>query len=217
MSQVLIVHAHPEPESFCTAQAHTIERALKDAGHTVDFIDLYAEGWDPVVNVNDVENPTRPFKPQEATLQAIKDGTLNPEIARHLELVLGADMLILSFPFWWFSMPAITKGWIDRVWVMGGVFGGDYGMLDEAALYGKKALVATTTGGPEKFYKPDEMTDDMHSFLSHIHHGIFRFVGYSTQEPIITYAPAHLPQEEREKALEHVYDTALRLNPEPSS
>ena len=54
MSRVLIVHAHPEPESFCTAQAHTIERALKDAGHTVDFIDLYAEGWDPVVDVNDV-------------------------------------------------------------------------------------------------------------------------------------------------------------------
>lgn len=217
MSRVLIVHAHPEPESFCTAQAHTIERALKDTGHTVDFIDLYAEGWDPVLNVNDVENATRPFKPQAETMRAVKDGTLNPEIARHLELVLGADMLILSFPLWWFSMPAITKGWIDRVFVMGGVFGGDYGILDEAALHGRKALVAATTGGPEEAFKPDGTFGDIRSFLFHIHHGTFRFVGYSTQEPIITYAPAHLPQEEREKALEHVYDTALRLNPEPSS
>lgn len=217
MSRVLIVHAHPEPESFCTAQAHTIERALKDTGHTVDFIDLYAEGWDPVLNINDVENATRPFKPQEETMRAVKDGTLNPEIARHLELVLGADMLILSFPLWWFSMPAITKGWIDRVFVMGGVFGGDYGILDEAALHGRKALVAATTGGPEEAFKPDGTFGDIRSFLFHIHHGTFRFVGYDAQEPIITYGPAHLPQEEREKALEHVYDTALRLKPEPSS
>ena len=217
MSQVLIVHAHPEPESFCTAQAHTIERALKDAGHTVDFIDLYAEGWDPVLNINDVENATRPFKPQNETMRAVKDGTLNPDIVRHLNLVLGADMLILSFPLWWFSMPAITKGWIDRVFVMGGVFGGDYGILDQAALHGRKALVSATTGGPEEAFKPDGMFGDIRSFLFHIHHGTFRFVGYDAQEPIITYAPAHLPQEEREKALEHVYDTALRLNPEPSS
>ena len=75
MSQVLIVHAHPEPESFCTAQAHTIERALKDAGHTVDFIDLYAEGWDPVLHVNDVENASRPFKPPAETMRAVKEGT----------------------------------------------------------------------------------------------------------------------------------------------
>lgn len=217
MSRVLIVHAHPEPESFCTAQAHTIERALKDAGHTVDFIDLYAEGWDPVLNINDVENATRPFKPQNETMRAVKDGTLNPDIVRHLNLVLGADMLILSFPLWWFSMPAITKGWIDRVFVMGGVFGGDYGILDQAALHGRKALVSATTGGPEEAFKPDGMFGDIRSFLFHIHHGTFRFVGYDAQEPIITYAPAHLPQEEREKALEHVYDTALRLNPEPSS
>lgn len=54
---------------------------------------------------------------------------------------------MLSFPLWWFSMPAVLKGWVDRVFAMGGVFGGDHGLFDEAALTGRRAVLLLTTGG----------------------------------------------------------------------
>lgn len=171
------MHAHPEPASFSSAQAAVAAKALTEAGYTVDLLDLYAEGWAPVLAPDEFGPVDGPFKPQAEQLRAVRDGTLDPVVRSHLDRVLAADLLVLSFPMWWFSMPAMLKGWIDRVFVMGAVFGGDHGLFDQAALVGKRAVLLITTGGSGESFRSGGTLGPMNDFLFHIHRGMLEFVG----------------------------------------
>ena len=97
----------------------------------------------------------------------------------------------------------------------GAVFGGDYGVLDEAALAGKRALALTTTGGPEAMYSEAGALDPIERFLFHVNEGIFRFVGYEPLKPVVTYGPAHLDDEQREEALGAVRSECEKLDERP--
>ena len=123
--KALIVHAHPEPASFCTSQMQVARDELVRQGYEVDVIDLYENKLDPVLDRGEFEHVEEPFKPQNEHLKAIKAGTLKPRIATDIDRVLAADLLVFSFPLWWFSVPAVLKGWADRVFVTGAVFGGE--------------------------------------------------------------------------------------------
>lgn len=200
----LIVHAHPEPQSFCTAQMATAAQALRDAGYHVDVLDLYADGWAPVLSREEFTPANGPFKPQAAQLRAVEDGTLDATVKAHLARLLAADLLVLSFPMWWFSLPAILKGWVDRVFVMGAVFGGDYGLFGDAALAGKRAMLLFTTGGPSESFQPGGVFGPMDDFLFHIHRGMLEFVGFQVLDPVVTHRPARITDQERAAALEAV-------------
>ncbi len=200
----LIVHAHPEPGSFSTAQMSTAASALRDAGYAVDVLDLYADGWPAVLDRDGFAPVDGHFKPQAEQLRAVRQGTLSPRVQSHLDLVLAADLLVFSFPLWWFSVPAILKGWVDQVFVMGATFGGDLGILDEAALVGKRAMVLLTTGGPRESFQPGGALGPLEDFLFHVHRGMFEFVGYQVLEPVVTYGPARMTDQERAEALDAV-------------
>jgi NAD(P)H dehydrogenase (quinone) len=207
----LIVHAHPEPHSYSTAQMATAAQALRDAGHRVDVLDLYADGWAPVLAREEFAPADGPFKPQAEQMRAVKDGTLDAAVKAHLDRLLAADLLVLSFPMWWFSLPAILKGWVDRVFVMGGVFGGDYGLFGDAALAGKQAMLLLTTGGPSESFRPGGAFGPMDDFLFHIHRGMLEFVGYQALDPVVTYGPAHMTDQERAAALEAVRESVALI------
>lgn len=186
----LIVHAHPEPRSFSAAQMRAAERRLVAQGWAVTVVDLHAIGWDPVLDPSQFP-PGAHFKPQAEQMAAVRAGRLDPVVAEQLEALLAADLLVLSFPLWWFSVPAILKGWLDRVLVMGAVFGGDLGLFDEAALAGRRAVLLLTTGGSAEAFGPGSRFGDLEALLYPIHHGTLRFVGYDVLEPVVTFAPAH--------------------------
>jgi NAD(P)H dehydrogenase (quinone) len=211
----LIVHAHPEPDSFSSAQAATAARALRDGGYAVDLLDLYAEEWAPVLDRHEFPDPDSPFKPQAEQMRSVKDGTLAPTVQSHLDRLLAADLLVLSFPMWWFSMPALLKGWVDRVFVMGALFGGDHGLFEGAAQSGKRAMLLITTGGPRGSFRSDGAFGAMDDFLFHIHRGMLEFVGYRVLDPVVTYGPAHLDGPERTKALDAVREGLARIKAEP--
>jgi NAD(P)H dehydrogenase (quinone) len=108
-------------------------------------------------------------------------------------------------------MPAILKGWVDRVFVMGAVFGGDHGLFDQATLAGRRAMLLVTTGGPGESFRPGGVFGPLNEFLFHIHRGMLEFVGYRVLEPVVTYGPAHLTDRERVAALGAVRESvALR-------
>lgn len=198
----LIVHAHPEPGSFSTAQMRTATRSLQQQGYTVQVIDLYADQWSPVLDRQEFGSPEGPFKPQAEQMRAVEAGRLDPVVAEHLAKVLEADLLVLSFPLWWFSLPAVLKGWVDRVFVMGALFGGEYGLFEEAASTGKKAMLLLTTGGSqESFAGEHDGLGRLEDFLYHVHRGMLEFVGYRVLDPVVTFGPAHLSQDERAAAL----------------
>jgi NAD(P)H dehydrogenase (quinone) len=112
----LIVLASPEPSSFATALARTAADTLEAAGWSVTSLDLYAEGFDPVLSERDFTDRviSERLQPMDEQLHAADSGTFDPALARHVRLFLDADLLLLVCPMWWFSLPAMLKGWIDR-------------------------------------------------------------------------------------------------------
>jgi len=102
--QVLIVMAHPRPDSLTAQIAKAVIEGLQAAGHETELADLYAEGFDPLILPAD--------EPDQTTDNKIYSEAVQSEIER-LERNQG---IILVFPIWWWSFPAMLKGWIDRVW-----------------------------------------------------------------------------------------------------
>ena len=203
-ASALIVHAHPEPASFTTAQAHIAREALEAHGYAVGFIDLYAKRWVPVLDRAEFRQFEGAFKPQREQWNAVKEGTLPADVQAHLDAVFAADLLVLSFPLWWFSLPAILKGWLDRVFVMGAVSGGDVGVFKAAALTGRRAVVLTTTGGSPEMFTSVGAFGDIDDFLFHVNRGMLEFVGYDALEPVVTFGPAHLDDAQRTQSLHEV-------------
>jgi putative NADPH-quinone reductase len=133
---VLVLFAHPLADSFAAALHRTVVAALRDAGHEVDDCDLYAIGFDPVMTAAERRAHNSP----------------NPDfsaIESHVERLRAADAVVLCFPVWWYGMPAILKGYFDRVWVNGVAFHLHTGGKIEPGLHRlKKIGVVATYGAP---------------------------------------------------------------------
>jgi putative NADPH-quinone reductase len=107
--RVLIVHSHPCPDSFNAALMRSARDALLRAGHEVRVIDLYAEGFQPVLT-------REQWKAYEAGEEQA-DG-----LAEHIAALRWAEGLVFIYPTWWYGLPAMLKGWLDRVWLPGVAF-----------------------------------------------------------------------------------------------
>ena len=201
--RALIIHAHPEPNSFSTAQANAFADQMRSENVEVDFVDLYAEQWDPVLAREQFMDGPGYFKPQAEQMRALSEGSLPQPVKESLHKVQHADLLVLSFPLWWFSVPAIMKGWVDQVFVINAIFGGEYGIFAEGGMTGKKAMLLVTTGGAEAAYTPNNPDGygDIDKFLFHIHRGMLEFVGYDVIPPFVTHEPVRLGDEARASAL----------------
>lgn len=197
----MVVHAHPEPNSFCSAQMREATTTLQHNGYDVRLFDLYRDRWPPVLGPGEFTDQEGCFKPQAAQMRAARERSLATEVQEHLDTLLRADLLVLSFPLWWFSVPAILKGWLDRVFIMGAVFGGgEYGYFEEAALAGRRAVLLVTTGGSAESFSPSTGAGNLPALLFHIDHGL-RFVGYEVLEPVVTWGPARQSEAERRDSL----------------
>jgi len=134
--RVLVIYAHPLADSFAAALHRAVVVALTEAGHEVDDCDLYAMGFDPVM------------KPAERRAH----NSPNPDLSgveHHIERLRAADAVVLCFPVWWYGMPAILKGYFDRVWINGVAFHlGTKGKIRPALHRLKKLGVVCTYGAP---------------------------------------------------------------------
>lgn len=199
---VLIVYAHEEPHSFNAAMKKTARRILETAGHAVAVTDLYRMGFKAVADAEDfLERQDRHvLKRQQEELAATRLGTLAHDILTEQEKVKACDLLILQFPLWWFGMPAILKGWVDRVFSMGFAYG-DGKWYDEGCLKGRRAMLALTTGDPESAYTLQGRNGPMERVLFPIHHGVLSFCGFQVLPPFVAYGPAHADAEQRDQML----------------
>ena len=194
MLRALIVQAHPEAASFCAAQMRGAARTLEAQGHKVEISDLYAQGWNAGSGRgNFMHAQGGPFKPQAEQVRAAQNHTFAPDVAAEPNKLLAADLLIFSFPMW-FSLPALLKGWVDRVFVMGAVYGSGVGTYDNGKFLGRRALLCTT-GGPESAYGPQTNNGELNTALFHIHNGMLRFAGYTVLAPVVGYGPARVGDE----------------------
>ena len=102
--KALVVYCHPNPQSFVATVRDTALAALTTSGHDVRLVDLYAEGFNPVMGMQE-------------RLDYHTAGTNELGIEGHLEHLRWCDALIFVYPTWWYGQPAMLKGWLDRVWV----------------------------------------------------------------------------------------------------
>ena len=199
---IFLVLAHPEPQSFNGAMFRHAQTVLGQAGHEIKTSELYAMKFNPVSgrhNFTSVKDPHY-FKPQTEEVFATEIGGFAPDLEQELEKLEWCDLIIWQFPLWWFGLPAILKGWADRVLAMGRAYG--YGRIyDQGVFRGKRALLSTTTGGGREHYEKGGFNGDIQGILRPIQRGILEFTGFSVLEPHIVYGPAHMTGEERERAL----------------
>ncbi|RUM27352.1 flavodoxin family protein [Rhizobium vallis] len=135
--RILLVLAHPLPESFAASVARTAREALEASGHVVDLLDLYAEDFDPRLP----EAERRGYSDTPYDTSAVAD-----IVAR----LRAAEGLVLVFPQWWFNFPAILKGFFDRIFAPGVAFTHDAagGRIVPELTNIRLLYALTTTGSP---------------------------------------------------------------------
>ena len=126
--RILVVYAHPEPTSLTRTLVQVTVETLMGQGHEVIQSDLYGMRWKAVFDANDFPDRADPKRLSfiAESAHAYATGQQTDDVATEQAKLLSADAVILQFPLWWFGVPAILKGWIERVYA----FGFGYGYKD---------------------------------------------------------------------------------------
>lgn len=198
--KVFVVSATPEPNSFVAAMACASVDTMRELGHEVSHSDLYAMNWNPVASAADFGARKNPDYLTYALEQrnAVGQGVIAADIRAELDKLIEADLLILNFPIYWFSEPAILKGWIDRVLVSGLCYGGKR-IYDQGGLVGKKAFVGLTLGGREHMFGEEGIHGPIEHLLKPLLQGTLAYVGFDVVQPFIGW---HIPYVSAEKRAE---------------
>ncbi|XP_040287901.1 ribosyldihydronicotinamide dehydrogenase [quinone] isoform X1 [Bufo bufo] len=181
---VLIVYAHQEPKSMNGSLKNTAVDVLSKMGCRVTISDLYAMNFNAAATRSDITgdlcNPQH-FSYGVETMEAFKNGCLCDDILKEQNKIHDADLVIFQFPLYWFSLPAIMKGWIDRCFVQGFAF--DTPGYETGLLKGKRALLSFTTGGTEHMFSKEGISGNIRYLLWPIQHGIMHFCGFEVLAP----------------------------------
>jgi NAD(P)H dehydrogenase (quinone) len=180
---IMIVYAHPEPTSLTRQLVEVSVQTLQGQGHEVTLSDLYDMDWKAVFDERDFPARANPDRLSFITESghAYSTGQQTADVTSEQQKLLAADAVIFHFPLWWFSMPAILKGWVDRVFAYGLAYGykdeGNRYRYGDGGLEGKRAMLSVTVGGSEKDYLPRGINGPLEQLLFPITHGTLFFSG----------------------------------------
>ncbi|MFG3341120.1 NAD(P)H-dependent oxidoreductase [Glycomyces sp. NPDC048151] len=181
-----IVYAHPHSGSLNAALRDEAVQTLEGLGHTVSVSDLYAMDWKAVADYDDF-GPTENEHFMAAAGEAWDKGEIAEDIKAEQAKLLEADLVLLQFPLWWYSVPAIMKGWFDRVFTNG--FGyrpsSDWPRFGDGVLKGKRAMVIVTTGAAESHLSDRGVNGDINDLLFPIQHGVLFYTGLEVLPPVV--------------------------------
>ena len=134
--RILVIYCHPRPDSFSAALRDVAVEALMAGGHEVYVTDLYAEGFDPVLS----SSQRGAYFDEAQNKLGLED---------QIHALRQAESLVLVYPTWWFGMPAMLKGWFDRVWLPGVAFRlGGSKVLEPLLTNIRRIGIVTTFGSP---------------------------------------------------------------------
>lgn len=184
--RVLLLYCHPRLQSFVGALYADAVEALSEAGHEVDVLDLYADNFDPVLRADEVD--------------------AFPDAAEHAARLRAANALVAIYPTWWYGLPALLKGYFDRMWAPGVAFkladGDTIGLLQNI-----RSLVVITTHGAQRDFIEQEIGDPARAFWSE---GIARLLAPDLK---LTWLPLYgmdLADDATRQAFRHDVRSALR-------
>ncbi|WP_241650045.1 NAD(P)H-dependent oxidoreductase [Rosenbergiella collisarenosi] len=200
--KILLVYAQPESSSLTNHLVREAEKFLSQKKHSISHSDLYAMDWKAVMDESDFTN-----RKNQSRLSFIQESghayctkTLTKDIQAEHEKLNNADAVIFIFPLWWYSMPAIMKGWIDRVWTYGLAYGyknaGNRYRYGEGAFLGKRALLAINIGGPELEYSQRGINGKLDDILFPITHGTLFYTGMTVLPTFAIYNSVNITEEQ---------------------
>lgn len=201
--KVFIVYAHPEPTSFNGALRDRAVDALTKAGHEVAVSDLYAEDFDPRAGRHDFETVADSvrFDYQAEQVVASEQDAFSPVLEREQDRLLWCDLLILQYPMWWGGMPAILKGWVDRVLAYKKFYDLDR-RYENGVLKGRRVIMSITTGGTPERFSDGGMFGEIGPILHPIDHCILRYMGLEILDPFVAYSAGRVTPEDRAALLD---------------
>ena len=185
---VLILYAHPSPQSFNAALRDAAAEEARSLGHDVLISDLYADDFEAVGGVRDFvapENADRFHYQSEQRAAALNEG-FTADIAREQDKLRWADCLILQFPIWWGGPPAIVKGWIDRVCAYGVAYA-DGTRFATGLFKGRRSMISVTTGGSTRRFSSDGEYGAIDAVLWPIQQLFLGYMGYELAAPHVCY------------------------------
>ena len=193
--KVLVVYAHPNPQSFNHAILDAFTKGLAEGSHTYEVVDLYAIRFNPCLDVEDLTKLTA--------------GKVPDDIKAQQEKVTHAEAIVFIHPVWWAGPPAILKGWIDRVFSMGFAYRFDEKTGEPVGLFKhRKALVINTAGAGEEDAKASGMTDAInHTEVQ----GMFSFCGIRKSQHVVFYNVMMTDNKTRLKYLEEARELGKRF------
>lgn len=200
--KTLIVYANPEPTSFSAALKDLAQNTLAGLGHEVVVSDLYAENFNPVAgrhDFNTVADAGR-FHYQQEQLKASQEQGFSDELVREQKRVADADLFIFVYPLWWGGMPAILKGWFDRVLAYGFAYA-DGKRFDSGFFKGRHGVVALTTGGTPERFSEGGVYGPIDNLLYPHRRTMLEYLGLEVEPSFVAYASPRVSQAEREKYL----------------
>jgi NAD(P)H dehydrogenase (quinone) len=152
MSKTLIVFAHPSHDSFNFSLLETVVACLRAKGHEIEINDLYAMSFDPVMTATEISKRLAP-----------------DQIAKEQAKVAWADTLFFIFPVWWWTPPAILKGWLERVLCQDFAFKYDVGLNRLVGmLAGRKAVIISTSSADPASYESSWQAGSQTSYVNDI-------------------------------------------------
>ncbi|QYJ03477.1 NAD(P)H-dependent oxidoreductase [Nocardioides panacisoli] len=197
--QVLWVLAHPDADSLNGQLRDAVLPQLRERGHTVVESDLYRMGFDPVLTAADLTGaapePGTPVSTWQAT--GHHEGRLAPDIRAEQDKLAASELVVLQFPLWWYGMPAILKGWIDRIFVNGFAFGvkdevtGRVRKYGDGGLVGRRALAVTSAGDRASAFGPRGVSGRPEDVLFPLLHGTFHYTGMAPLAPHVLTSVHH--------------------------
>ncbi|MGB5820933.1 MAG: NAD(P)H-dependent oxidoreductase [Saonia sp.] len=189
-----IIYAHPNNGSFNHAILEVVRKALSQQGIEATVSDLYAMNFDPVLKIED----------------RIKT---KGDVKKEQDKISLADCIITIYPVWWTQMPAILKGYIDRVFAYNFAFQLDENGFPIKLLKGKKGIIFSTFGHPYDYYEKEGYVT---AFEKTVDSGIFDYVGIEVIRHFFFGAPVRKSEEERKNDLEELGTELIVIFSDPT-
>jgi NAD(P)H dehydrogenase (quinone) len=171
--------------------------------------------WKAVYDADDFpvrDNPERLSFIMESG-HAYGSGHQTPDVIAEQQKLLAADAVILQFPLWWYGVPAILKGWIERVYAFGFAYGYQNGSNEfrfgEGILKGKRALVNVQAGGPAADYGPRGINGPIEQLLFPLTHGALFYPGMDVLPTHAVYGAGHVSTAEEAEVIKAAWRVRL--------
>ena len=146
--KTLIIYNHPHEGSFCSAIRDAVQAGLKTGGHPHKIINLDADGFDPVMREKDLGAFVQGGRNDGREIEGV-----DPLVRSYVEKMRWAERIVMIFPIWWMSTPAMTKGFIDKVIFPGMVYRMEGGRLISTMSRLKQVVIITTMNTPSEIYE----------------------------------------------------------------